>query len=113
MTTVWQQTAVQSVHPPLHPDEPPTNGGCPPDDPLAVCWGRSLFVGSSNGYACQLSATDLGELSSAADPVAEWLCSEGFLLQHQPDYWGSEEVEMDLSPQPPGLDFFNSVVDPD
>jgi hypothetical protein len=115
MTTVWQQTAVQSVHPPPLSDEPPTNGVCPPDDPLAVCWGRS-FVG---GYACQLSATDLGELSAAADPVAEWLCSEGFLLQHQPDYWRTEEVEeMDLSPpQPPGLDFvtcfFNSVTDPD
>jgi hypothetical protein len=101
MTTVWQQTAVQSVH----PNEPTNNSVCPPDDPLAVCWGRSLFGGG--GYAGQLSATDLGELSSSADPVAEWLCSEGFLLQHQqPDCWRTEEVEMDLSPpQPPGLDF--------
>jgi hypothetical protein len=104
MTTVWQQTAVQSVHPPLLPDEPTNNGVCPPDDPLAVCWGQSFLVGG--GYAGQLSATDLSELSAAADPVAEWLCSEGFLLQHQPDCWRTEEeVEMDLSPQPPGLDF--------
>jgi hypothetical protein len=104
MTTVWQQTAVQSVHP-LLPDEPTNNGVCPPDDPLAVCWGRSFLVGGGGGgYACQLSATDFGELSSAADPVAEWLCSEGFLLQ-QPDCWRTEEAEMDLSPQSPGTDF--------